>query len=130
MGDDDDIDDLLDDRKADLEARFRELERDAEIERMRGGAPRPEGRAGPPPAEPQRPSAGAGANAEPPAASGAKADPLADLKAAVEGSAPLERYLLVLCPHCDAKNRMSLGKVRTASPVCGRCKRELSFAKY
>jgi hypothetical protein len=116
MSDDDDIDDLLDDRRADLEARFRELEREAEIERMRGGAPRP--RTATPPAEEEAPPAAA------------KSDPLADLKAAVEGSAPLERYLLVLCPHCDAKNRMSLAKVRTASPVCGRCKRELSFTKY
>jgi hypothetical protein len=121
--DDDDIDDVLDDRKADLEARFRELEREAEIERMRGGAPRAEP-GSPPPAEP-KPSAASG-----PKAGGADRDPLADLKAAVEGGAALERYLLVLCPHCDAKNRMSLAKVRTASPICGRCKRELSFAKY
>ena len=122
MADDDDIDDVLDNHKADLEARFRELERDAEIERMRGG-PRAE-RGGPPPTEPN-PAATPG-----PKPGGTDGDPLADLKAAVEGSAALERYLLVLCPHCDAKNRMSLTRVRTASPVCGRCKRELSFSKY
>ena len=42
----------------------------------------------------------------------------------------LERYLLVLCPGCGAKNRMSLTRVRTAKPICGRCKQDLSFTKF
>ncbi len=113
----DDLDDVLDDREADLEARFRELERQAEIDRLRaesGAAPRaaPEGEPAPPPGQ----KAGA-------------PDPLADLKAAVEGSAELPLYLLVLCPHCEGKNRVSLAKVRSLRPICGRCKKDLAFPK-
>jgi len=115
--DPDDLDDLLDDRKADLEARFQELEREAEIERLRqtGGAG-----ASSPPRDP--------GPADAPAAPGA--DPLADMKAVFESDQELERYLLVVCPDCGAKNRMSLTRVRTAKPVCGRCKQDLSFTKY
>jgi hypothetical protein len=118
MGNDDDLDDLLDDRRADLEARFRELEHEAEIERLRaqsGGAPKPP------------PTAKKGEGGTPPASG--ETDPLADLKAAVGSNAPLERYMLVLCPRCEAKNRLSLTKVRTLNARCGRCKQDLSFTK-
>ena len=113
----DDLDDVLDDREADLEARFRDLERQAEIERLRtesGAPPRdtPGAQPAPPPAE--KPGA---------------PDPLADLKAAVEGSGELPLYLLVLCPHCEGKNRVSLAKVRSLKPMCGRCKKDLAFPK-
>ncbi len=120
-----DYDDILDGDRRQVEERFRELEYDAEIERIRreqGAAPgaaasRGEGRGG---------AAAAG-------------DPLADMKAALdgdEGSSPdeaagaaVERYVLALCPHCDAKNRVSLTKLRTGNPTCGACKEPLSFTR-
>jgi len=118
---DDDFD-PLDDRQAELEARFRELERDAEIERLRaqGGAPREKGQGGATP--------GRGSEAS---------DPLAEMKERLDRDpeeAPTEakegeRFLLVLCPKCQAKNRMSLTKVRTGSPICGGCRSSLSFAR-
>jgi hypothetical protein len=120
MGRDEDLDDLLDDRRADLEARFRELEHEAEIERLRGQSGGSSKKA-PPAASAPEPSATGTATGE--------SDPLADLKAAVDGSAPLERYMLVLCPHCEAKNRLSLTKVRTLNGRCGRCKKDLSYTK-
>jgi len=110
---DDDFD-PLDDRQAELEARFRELERDAEIERLRGKSAAPSG---------EKPRPGPGSKA---------ADPLADMKAALEreGDTPeLERYLIVLCPHCQAKNRMSLSKVRTQNPICGGCRSPLAVTR-
>ena len=111
----DDLDDFLDGRSAEIEARFRQLELDAEIARMRarsGGAPPPEGTKDDdaPPPNPD--------------------DSLSDLKAALEQEQELpSRYLLVLCPQCQAKNRMSLKRVRTMNPICGRCKEDLSFEK-
>jgi len=122
--DPDDLDDPLGSKEAELEARFRELEHQAEVERLRtaagGGAHEPASATEPPSAG----SAGGGH------ATASNPDPLGDLKAAVSGEAKLERYLLVLCPHCQAKNRMSLTKVRTLGPICGRCKKDLSFTKY
>jgi hypothetical protein len=114
MDRDDDLDDVLDGRKAEMEDRFRELEHEEEIERLRqkAGAPRA------PKSEP-RASGGGAPSGE---------DPLADLKAAVDG-AEVERYLMVECPHCQGKNRVPLSKLRRANPVCGRCKKELSFIK-
>lgn len=112
---DDDVDDILDDGRAELEARFEELEREAEIERMRqqsGAGPAPRDRA-------QRDRPGGGGS-----------DPLAEMKDALESDGELERYLMVLCQGCGAKNRMSLTRVRTAKPICGRCKQDLSFTKY
>lgn len=119
------MDDILDGDRSRLEARFRELELQAEVERMRreqGGAP----------------SAGASSSAR--ATAGDDADPLADMKAALGGdekaasSAPqsepgaaVERYVLAICPHCDAKNRISLTRLRSANPRCGGCKEPLSF---
>ena len=111
----DDHDDLLDDGRAELEARFRELEQDAEIERLR----RETGR---------RPAAGRAATG-----TGSTDDDLSDLKASLddEDHGPAdddddEEYLLVLCPACGARNRTSLRRVRTSQPLCGRCKETLS----
>lgn len=116
--DPDDLDDFLNGNRADLEARFRELEQEAEIDRIRqeSGAP-------PPPKDKDQ-------SADPAEQDGGGGDPLSDMKAALDSDAELERYLLVICPRCDAKNRMSLTKVRTLTPVCGRCKQELAFTKY
>ena len=36
-----------------------------------------------------------------------------------------ERHFIVLCPQCSGKNRVSLAKVRSRMPRCGRCKGEL-----
>lgn len=112
--DSDDLDDFLDGRKAELEARFRKLEFDAEIEKLRyqsGGTPASDDPAAPP----------ADSDSEP--------DPLADLKAALEHEQDSPRYLLVLCPHCNAKNRMNLVQARAKNPVCGGCKEDLAFKK-
>lgn len=119
----DDYDDILDGDRQRVEDRFRELEVEAEIDRMRrqqGGAPRRE-----------RPAAATGASG---------ADDLADMKAALDGDGPAgdaeendhadaERYVLAICPHCDAKNRVSLTKLRTGDPKCGACKKPLSFTR-
>ncbi len=117
MDRDDDLDDLLDGRKAEVEDRFRELEHEEEIERLRAKTGAPPRRPSP---ETQAPAGQAGAGGD---------DPLADLKAAVDGSGEVERYLLVECPHCQGKNRVPVSKLRRANPVCGRCKKELSFIK-
>ncbi len=82
--DSDDLDDFLDGRSAEIEARFRQLELDAEIARMRAGdrgAPPPEGAAddAPPRGNPD--------------------DSLSDLKAALDQEQELpSRSLMVLCP--------------------------------
>jgi hypothetical protein len=115
MDRDDDLDDVLDGRKAEMEERFRELEHEEEIERLRQ-------KSGAPPRAPRQQPDAAG-HAQP-----AGEDPLADLKAAVDG-AEVERYVLVECPHCQGKNRVPLSKLRRANPVCGRCKKDLSFIK-
>jgi ribosomal protein L40E len=120
----DEHDDPLDDNRDELEARFRELEQDAEIERLRQEA----GRA---PASGPR---GAGASTTD--------DDLSDLKASVDhgdqapeaeadadAEADAEAYLLVICPECGARNRTSLRKVRASQPICGRCKALLSFRR-
>ncbi len=109
MPPDDDFLDPLGDEAAELEARFRKLEEEAEMDDLRrragveGEAPaKEEGRAGP--------------------------DPLADMKAALDSDEPTdtERHLLVICPGCGGKNRVSMTKVRTGDPVCGRCKEKLA----
>ena len=115
----DDLDDLLDDGRAELEARFQELEREAEIESMRQES----GRSATPPDR-------ATPDAEDGEPKGSEADPLSEMKDALDSDEELERYLLVLCPGCGAKNRMSLTRVRTAKPICGRCRKDLSFTKY
>jgi hypothetical protein len=120
----DDVDDLLDDGESELEARFRELEQEAEIARMRSRSARPVGadaRAVETAPSEGSPVAGAvGAQGD---------DPLADLKSALDGDREAERYLLVLCIHCGAKNRMSLTRARRLTPLCGGCKKELAFIK-
>lgn len=110
--DSDDLDDFLDGRSAEIEARFRQLELDAEIARMRHGS-----------------GGGSAPDAPPPAGGEDTEDPLSDLKAALEQEQDHPRYLLVLCPHCQGKNRMSLTRARTMNPICGRCKEDLSFRK-
>lgn len=130
----DDLGDVLGPDEADLEARFRELEREEELARMRSGRP-----AGERPGEKDaarssdtasRSSGGPPRGERPPRGEqSSDDDDLADLKAAVESDAPLERYVLALCPGCQAKNRVSLTKLRKGEPRCGRCKRDLSFSK-
>ena len=71
-------------------------------------------------------------------------DPLMDLKDAFDGKAassgtstkkrrtkagPAKRYLVVVCPGCDAKNRVPLERLKKKLPVCGRCKVDLSFER-
>jgi hypothetical protein len=125
----DDLDDILGDgRKAEMESRFRELEQQEELERMRRGEP------------PRSRSSSGGASTS-------SNDDLADLKSKLgdddddapaasaqpraqaddAASADAERYVLILCPKCSAKNRTSLTKVRTRLPRCGACKASLSF---
>ena len=36
-----------------------------------------------------------------------------------------DKFFVVLCPQCSGKNRVSLAKVRSKMPRCGRCKSEL-----
>jgi hypothetical protein len=36
-----------------------------------------------------------------------------------------DKFFVVLCPQCSGKNRVSLSKVRSKMPRCGRCKGEL-----
>jgi hypothetical protein len=117
----DELEDLLDGRQADLEARFRDLEQQDEIEQLRrqaGAAPR---------------SAGQGLSGGPTGSSAQSAakdpDPLAELKNSLDGQGIPERFLFVVCPHCSTKNRLSLTKVRRLTPLCGQCKKDLSFAK-
>jgi len=121
----DDFDDLLDDRKAELEQRFRDLERDEELARMRGG-----GAQRPPSSKKNldddlsdlKSALGKDdADADP------KPDQPADQAAPNEAPASDRRYVLLLCPHCDAKNRTDLVRVRTNLPRCGACKKPLSF---
>lgn len=113
----DDLDDILNPRKAEIEARFRELEYEEEIEQLR----RRSGSASPHVDEaPSPPPHGQGPAVE---------DPLAHMKAAVEGRTELERYLLVTCPHCGVRNRMSLSRVRTKNPICGGCKEDLAVPR-
>ena len=121
--DPDDLDEFLDGKRADLEARFEELENEAEIDRMRNSA-------GAPPPRRERAAAPDDDGDAPADAPPAGADPLSDMKDALDGDGEMERYLLVVCPGCKAKNRMSLTKVRTAAPKCGKCKQDLSFTKF
>lgn len=38
-----------------------------------------------------------------------------------------ERFVLLTCPDCGAKNRTSLRKLLSHLPRCGRCRAEVSF---
>ncbi len=110
MAPDDDYIDPLGDEAAELEARFRALEEEADMAELRR-------KAGMPPENAPTPETNA-----PPAGP----DPLADMKAALDSDEPLETYLLVICPGCQGRNRVSMTKVRTGEPVCGRCKEALA----
>lgn len=110
----DELNDLLDDKDAQLEAEFRDLEQEAEVTQLKrkiasGGDPSSD-------------------------------DPLADLKGDLDGKpsgtqrqarepTDAERFILVLCPKCKAKNRTNLERVRTHLPRCGRCREPLTFTK-
>lgn len=96
---------LLGDRDAELEARFRELEGGADLEALKREAARQ----------------GPGADAAP------ADDPLAAMKASVDGRArPKRPYVVLLCPSCGGKNRASVERLREELPRCGRCKAELA----
>lgn len=120
---DDDYDELT--TRIDLEARFRELEAEAEIERM--GGRRAERRPGARDAGAQRGASQRASRAD---------DPLADLKAQFERSSaraagvgakePIDPWVIVLCPSCQAKNRTPLARLRRADPICGACGRTLA----
>ena len=133
----DDLDDLLDGKRAEIEARFLELEREAEIDRLRREAGQPARGGGPAGQASSRTDArpgDPGISGEQRGSQGARAsssteDPLAGMKAALDSEGDPERYLLVICPQCEAKNRVSLTRVRTGSPLCGRCKQSLAFVK-
>ena len=135
----DDLDDLLgvDDE---LEAAFRELDAQIQLDALRRDAPRGASKKGSRP-EPK---------GSKPDTRGATPDPLADLKSALDGQerpakggrsaerskpaegrdqAPKARYLVVVCPSCGAKNRVPLDRLRERLPICGRCKTDLSFTR-
>ena len=46
-------------------------------------------------------------------------------RAQVGASPNQDKFFIVLCPQCSGKNRVSLAKVRSKMPRCGRCKSEL-----
>ncbi len=145
MGIEDELDDLLD-ADLELEAAFRDLTAQAGLDELKrrgagasgasagrrkasssgsatGGSATGGGRARAQSA-PQGRSTGAGRQAQ------AAKDPLGDLKAALDGEArPQQRYLVVMCPSCSAKNRVPLERLRARLPVCGRCKTDLSFLR-
>lgn len=107
----DELDRLLDGNRAEMEARFRELEMQERLRAMRDLSGEPDapeqGRRAPDPN-----------------------DPLSDLKAKMdEADAPPERFLLVECPHCSVTNRLSLTRVRTGNPICGKCKEDLAVGR-
>lgn len=129
----DDIDDPgdfddFDSKEAELEARFQDLETDAELEKLR----RMQGLGDVPPHSRKQ-------------ARSPSSDPLSDMKAALEAddndpddardsarkkAAPqpaTRKYLLLICPACGAKNRTRLDKLRKQLPLCGGCKESLSF---
>ena len=121
-------DDLISDDDARIEQRFRELEQQAEIDRLRAEA----GRGDQPGAAKNR-SGGTSPERAGPEPAGPDTDPLAPLKTALDGDHrgqdQEERFILALCPHCETKNRVSLSKLRSSAPNCGACKRALSFLK-
>lgn len=133
MSIDDELDDLLDaDRE--LEAAFRDLTAQADLDALkRRGKTSSQGRtrarskpSGSSKPEEKRPNKKKTTRSSKPDSS----DPLGDLKAALDGDAPAgKRYVVVVCPSCSAKNRVPLERLRTKVPVCGRCKTDLSFLR-
>ncbi len=138
----DDLDDLLN-GEDELEAAFRELDAKIKMDEMRAKRGPSRGRAS---TSKGRTSSSSG-KAERRSGHGKAArakDPLADLKAAFDGAASPKqsaapkpkpsksegpRYVVVVCPSCSTKNRVSLGRLRTRLPICGRCKTDLSFER-
>jgi ribosomal protein S27E len=102
-------DDSIDEERAELEARFRELEAESAVEALRNNV--------------------SGGERPAPAAADAGPDPLAAMKAQFEARPAASRFLLVLCPQCQAKNRTRLDRLRQADPVCGACGRPLAMAR-
>ena len=110
-----------------LEARFRDLESQMELDEIEAEVAREKRRRGTTEAsrtgDKDAPQSGESVN-----------DPLADLKSAFETPEPPEapskaraRFMVMICQECDAKNRVPLKKLRTQLPVCGACKRDLAF---
>lgn len=121
-----DIDDLLADLDHELEARFQDLERQADLDEVRAKMARDDQ------ATRHRPAGGRGDH---PGAASVE-DPLKDLKqaftrpsaAASPGAAAGPReLLLVLCPACGRKNRLDRRRATTADPRCGACGAALVF---
>ncbi|MDP6946233.1 MAG: hypothetical protein QF464_18945 [Myxococcota bacterium] len=125
----DELDDLLGEDD-ELEAAFRELDAQLKMDELRRQGPKRSARKG---------ASGGGRSTT---RKNTAADPLGDLKAAFDGGkktskatkkrpakGPVKRYLVVVCPGCDAKNRVPLERLRKALPVCGRCKVDLSFER-
>ena len=112
-----------------LEARFQELERQADLDAAHADMSEAAHRARS--AAPGAPWAGprATASASPPAAE----DPLKDLKAAFEPKpdAGTKEYLLVVCPSpsCGRKNRLDRARAVTGEPRCGACGASLVFRR-
>lgn len=113
MGSDDDrleiegeLDALLGDPDAELEARFRELEGEPDLAALKARAAAGGGRVDPAAGE----------------------DPLAAMKASVQGR-PAEAYVIVMCPSCGGKNRAKVARLRQELPRCGRCKADLAFTR-
>jgi hypothetical protein len=100
------LDALLGDPEAELEARFRELEGEPDLAELKARAAAAGGHAAPGPSE----------------------DPLASMKASVQGR-QAEHYLIVMCPSCGGKNRAKVARLRQELPRCGRCKADLAFTR-
>lgn len=124
-----DIDDLIADLDHELEARFQDLERKADLDAVRAKMAREDHAA----RAPHRPAGGHTADL------GATSveDPLKDLKQAFarpsasarpEAATAPRELLLVLCPACGRKNRLDRRRATTADPRCGACGEALVFA--
>jgi hypothetical protein len=130
----DDFDDPLDDGRAELEARFQELEREAQLERLRRGQPAspPNAKGAPSPATAPDPLAamkGALDDLErEPTMKAAGADSRAKDAAPgpPEEDSARRRFVVLVCPHCGAKNRTDLDRLRRQLPRCGGCKEVLA----
>lgn len=112
----DDLDDILN-TTDELEARFRELESQVELDALRAEAEAElQGRRRPSPPPDPGPTR--------------EADPLAAMKARLDSDGPARvRYMTVLCPSCAAKNRVPLDRVRHQQPMCGACRTDLAYAR-
>ncbi len=125
----DDWDDPLDENHIRLEARFRELEQEAEIEQLRHSMGRqrkaPQGEARDPAPEGQDPLAAMKNAMDDPAPAERATDAPAPSVDTQDAPASSEGALIVICPGCKAKNRVSMAKVRQLTPICGQCKVDL-----